>query len=231
MSNKLSDVHLQIADVARNYHYHEPIPWLVYLRDLAATALRWLWDWISSLFAIIPIQADTRLVGNTIKLVLLVLGGLSILLILYLAWSKFRDIAKQAALAKTIPLSIDGPFNSQDWFNEAIESSKASRWKEACRALYMSCLRLLDEREILSFVPTRTNFEVWYALSKYQNLAKIFRPLADRVDTLWFGTKLAEERDFLSSLSSLKDIRVEVATITSERDADEQNTHRVGTAK
>ena len=36
---------------------------------------------------------------------------------------------------------------------------KENATKEACRALYMSCLHLLDEDEIAVFAPTKTNYE------------------------------------------------------------------------
>ncbi len=217
MSNKFSDVHGQIADIAKNYHYHEPLPWLAYLADLAALVIRWFRDFIAALLLSLHIEADTSAIGNAMRILLQVLAVCSACLVLFLVWRRFKQLADKVGHSQASPINISQSFNSEDWVNEAMEHSKATRWKEACRALYMSCLRFFDERDILVFVATRTNFEVWYALAKYKNLAPIFRSLAGTVDASWFGTKAAQENDFLLCLSNLKDIQAEVDVINSQK--------------
>jgi hypothetical protein len=217
MSNKIADIHHQIAEVAKNYHYHKPLLWFAYLRDWLAAAYRWLMDWLTTLLSIIHIEADTSTIGNFIKALFLILAAFSVCLLLLLSWRRLQRLTNNKAISQTTDLNPSKPFDAQDWFNEAIESSKAKSWKVACRALYMSCLRLFDERGILPFVATRTNFEVWYALTKYKDLAQIFRSLASTVDMLWFGTKAAQENDFLSCLSNLKDIQAQVEAIDNHK--------------
>jgi hypothetical protein len=98
------------------------------------------------------------------------------------------------------------------WKKQAQELAAAKNWKEACRASYMAALRLLDEAKIVEFAPTRTNYEYWYALAPQSKpLAVAFRKLAQMVEVIWFGNKIAAADDLEQSLQSLRNLEVEVA--------------------
>jgi hypothetical protein len=210
MSNNPSDIHLQIGSIAKNYHYHEPIPWLIYLRDSLTHAYRWLLDWLSSLLLAFHVEADTRAVGNTMKAMFILAGASAIGLIIVLALRQLKRRNQKAEITPTDVYRCDRLLTYNDWLKKAIEATKVCQWKEACRAVYMACLRLLDERGILPFVATRTNLEVCYALSGNKRVADIFRRLASNVDTIWFGRKEADEEDFHNCLSHFKSIEQEV---------------------
>jgi len=60
----------------------------------------------------------------------------------------------------------------------------------------MSVLHLLDERNVVPFSATRSNYEYFYALKRMQSVAESFRRLVDSVEYIWFGDKQANNDDF-----------------------------------
>src|SRR5262249_28954093 len=87
----------------------------------------------------------------------------------------------------------------------------ARNWKDACRALLLASIRLLDEKEVLPFMATRTNFEYWYALAARDDLRSNFRLMADIVDVCWFGKYQATEKDFANCQTYFDAIKSDLA--------------------
>jgi hypothetical protein len=107
---------------------------------------------------------------------------------------------RQAAASKRIKsaTSANVLMSSLDWQQEGERLAESHRWREACRAIYFAFLRLLDEKQILSFSSTRTNYEYSKALSQNKDLSDVLRGLVEVVESAWFGNYQAQPSDFKS---------------------------------
>src|SRR5207302_11114168 len=103
--------------------------------------------------------------------------------------------------------------------NEAGQLAEKQEWKNACRALYLSVLRLFAERDICEFMPARTNYEYYYVLARYPGLQGGFEDLATRVERIWFGGAEALSSDYDTCLSAHADLSREAEGIAARRPA------------
>jgi len=204
MPQELKDVSQQIAEVAERYHYHDPPSFLVSLQELITRAIRWLKDFLESLHIFTPGFSDTRMVGNVMQILLYMVGIVCAVLLIFAVWSRLHRLTAQSQLAKGGALTSEGMLDSAGWLEEAGKLKAQGKYKESCRALYFSLLRLLDEKGIFAFAPTRTNYEYWYALVRHKEIQRYFRELADRVELVWFGNKNADAADYDYCLELLK---------------------------
>lgn len=190
------DISSEIADVASRYHYHKPPQFLLYLQELLSRILRFLKDLFEQLHLFNSGFSDTRMVGNLMQVLLYVIGGICAFLIVYLVFLRMTKLTQMSKLARAGALESDALLTSKGWLDEAKSLAQKEHYKSACRALYLSFLRLLEERNIAPYAPTRTNYEYWYQLSKSREIQILFRQLADIVELVWFGNKDAEASDF-----------------------------------
>jgi hypothetical protein len=107
-----------------------------------------------------------------------------------------KQLRDQAQLAKRGVSSLEEILDSAGWKQKAQELAQKRLFKDACRALYLSVIYALDEKRILPFAPTRTNYEYWYALAGKESLQRGFRRLADLVEIMWFGNHHAQMEDY-----------------------------------
>ena len=210
MTMDFKDITPEIAEVAKSYRYHQSPDLLVKLQERIASALRWLNDWLSSFRITIPGPADTKIVGNLMQLILLAAGLIGAAVLLWLVWVRLSQIRKAKAAAKRAAASAELVLDAGGWRQEAQNLASREDWRGACRALYLSLLRLLDELRVASFAPTKTNYEYWYALSAYPAIQKGFRELASRVELVWFGSRLATKPDYDLCLAKLGEMEDEL---------------------
>lgn len=189
----ISDV---IADVARRYHYHKPPEFLIYVQEMLSRVLRFLKDLFEQLHLFNSEFSDTRMVGNLMQILLYVAGGICALIIIYLVFMRMTKLTQMSKLARAGTLESERLLTSEGWLGEAKSLAEKEQFKAACRAAYLSFLRLLEERSVAPFAPTKTNYEYWYQLSKNREIQSIFRKLADTVELVWFGNKSATRDDF-----------------------------------
>jgi hypothetical protein len=204
------DISPTIAEVARNYHYQKPPDLFIYVQDLVEKLLRLLGDLLSSLRIFMPGMADTHMVGNVMQIVLFVAGLLAVLAIVYFAYRRLTQIRDQSLLAKRGQLGAETMLDASGWRSQAEQLSSQQQWRQACRALYFSLLRSMAEKEVLEFVPTRTNYEYWYALTLHKPLALVFRQIADIVEVSWFGHHEATKSDYDQCLNLLQQAEAEI---------------------
>lgn len=200
------DISRQLEEVARSYQYHKPPDVLLVLQEKLAAALRWLYDLLASFNILVPGLADTRAVGDLMQLIVYAAGAAAVLLVIAVAWSRLGQLQSQSALARQGKLSFETVLDAAGWMGEAGLLAERGDYRSACRALYMSMLKLLDERGIAPFAPARTNYEYAYMLSAHPHLQPPFRRLVDRVESVWFGgcqadrSMFSECRELLLSL-------------------------------
>lgn len=203
------DVTPQLEKLSSEFTYKDPPDFLVRLQELISYVLRAIADFLKQFKISLP-GTDTSAVGNVMQIVLVVLGVICLLVILYLVSRRMKNLQEQARIAKRGASSLEELLDSAGWKKKAEELAKAGLFKEACRALYLSALYLLDEKQVLNFAPTRTNYEYYYALSGKDSLQRGFRRLSDLVEIMWFGNHIAGANDFDDCMQLSETIEREV---------------------
>ncbi len=204
------DVSPQLEKMASEFTYKDPPDFLVRLQELVSYVLRAIADFLKQFRISIP-GTDTSAVGNLMQLLLVILGAVCVIVILVLMFKRMRHLREQAQIAKRGALSLEEILDSAGWKQRAEELAKARLFKDACRAVYLSVIYLLDEKQVLNFAPTRTNYEYYYALSGKDSLQRGFRRLSDLVEIMWFGNYVAEENDFKDCMQLSETIERDVA--------------------
>jgi hypothetical protein len=214
---EMRDITPQIGEVAKRYDYHEPPSFLVSLQDWIAWALRAVSDFLASFKIIIPGLADTSTVSSIMQLLLYLAGIIAAAAVMYLVWTRLGYLNKQTQLARGGSSITQSLLDSNGWRAESESFAQRSQWKDACRAIYFSTLRLLSERNIADFSPSRTNYEYWYVLADYPTLQIAFRELASRVESIWFGGRIPEQSDYEYCVSKVNMLAQEAEHLAENR--------------
>jgi hypothetical protein len=200
-----------IAYVAKSYQYRKTPEFLIFLQDLVAKIKRLIADLLNLLHLQMPeFSANTHIVGNLMQVILLVAGAVALLLVLYFAWRRFGQLSTQALRARRGQAEEEIPLDANGWRQEATRLAQANQYKPACRAAYISVMKRLDEKGILEFNPSRTNYEYWYALARHKQIAVLFRQLANVVESCWFGNRTATDSDYETCVRVLGDAEREI---------------------
>jgi hypothetical protein len=163
----------------------------------------------------VPGFTDTNVLANFLQVAVILVAVVALFFTAYFLWKRVSTIASDMNAPSKSVGEIHSKLDSNGWKEAASRFSESSQWKDACRALYMSALMLLDERSILKFVSTRTNYEYTYVLmSQSKQLAESFRALANIVELVWFGNKIAEANDYNACALALKQIDVVVSHLS-----------------
>lgn len=195
-----------IAEVAKNYRYHEPPALLVYVQEFITKLRRWIYELLSNLHMAFPkFSANTSMVGNVMEVLLLIAGAIAIILLIYFAWRRMGQLNAQALRARRGEAESETLLDAAGWKTQATELANKSDYRFACRALYLSLLKRLDEKGVLEFIPTRTNYEYWYALSQDRQIALRFRDIANIVESAWFGNHDATAADYEDCYKKLEE--------------------------
>ena len=183
---------------------------LLNLQELIARLVRLLLDLVAKLLSVVPGYTDTRTVGNFMRLGLYFMGLLAAVLLIWLLFSRLSELGKQAKLATITALPDTAPLTADAWHKQALHLAQSGKWKDACRAILLATVRLLDEQQVVPFVANRTNFEYGYALASRASVRSNFRSLAETVDVCWFGNNEASEVDFRDCQSYFETIKSEL---------------------
>ena len=185
-----------LSEIAKNYDYRQPPDILVKLQELISYLLRLLRDFLSYLKLPQFGNTDTRGVATLLQMLVVAAGVATAIVVLLLVASRMRSLQIQRKLALGSMVVGESPLDSQGWLTLSQDLEGKACYKEACRAVYMSILHLLDERQIIAFAVTKTNYEYFYALKRMAKVAESFRMLVDLVEHIWFGDKEASKDDY-----------------------------------
>jgi hypothetical protein len=208
----LHDISPIIQDVAKNYHYHKPPDFVIFIQDLITKLWRLLSDFLSSLHFYVPAH-DTRMVGNLLKFAWFGAGAIGVLAVSYFAWRRLKQLKTAAQMAKRGQIASETFLNADAWRKQAEELAAQKEWKEACRAIYFSLLKRLDEKGVVEFMPTRTNYEYWYTLARHKPIAMPFREIANIVESSWFGNRNATADDYDQCVQFLGQAQEEIERV------------------
>lgn len=207
------DVSPQLEKLAQEFQYREPPDFLVRLQEFITHILRAIADFLKQLRINLPGMADTSAVGNAMQVFIVAIGLVCLVAVLFLVWTRMKHLKNQARLAKRGAQSLEEKLDALGWRIKAEELANKEHFKEACRALYLSVIYLLDERQVLEFAPTRTNYEYWYALKGKESLRSGFKKLADLVEVMWFGNHQAQLQDYEFCISLFGSLEREVQSV------------------
>ncbi|MDP3509396.1 MAG: DUF4129 domain-containing protein [Candidatus Melainabacteria bacterium] len=203
----------EIAEIAKDYDYQQPPGLLIKIQEIITSIIRAIHDLLSLIELPQTGSSDTKVVGDLLQAVVIVVAVLAAAVVAIVIVRQLKQIETQRKLARGELIVSESELDSKGWRSFAAQLLKENATKEACRAIYMSCLRLLDEDKIAVFAPTKTNYEYFYTLKQKPSIAQHFRPLVDTVELIWFGNKEAEESDYIACLNLLDKIEKAAAQI------------------
>jgi hypothetical protein len=208
MAKEFRDFHQLIAETAGHYRFSKPSEAFSSFQEWFTDFVRWLSQQFQVSFQ--ANRVDTSAMGNMFKLLLYGVGIACAGLGIYILFLRLRQEGnkKRSSTAGAALASVR--LSSREWLSEADKLVAAQDWRAACRSLYMGCLRLLDESDVVAFNPTRTNIEYYYALGGNKVIQKVFRELANLVDSFWFGDRMAKDQDFDTCKQLLNEIQVSI---------------------
>lgn len=214
---KYQDVSKALTEMSGNYQFKDPPQILVSLQDFVAKMLRNLVDFLRQFKIDFGDIADTKSVGNVMQIIIVAGMVVVLIMVVYTLSRRFKDLQKQAQLARVGLASGMEILDSKAWKLRAQEYAQNQNWKDACRAVYMSSLYLMDENSVLSFVATRTNYEYYYALSSFKKIRQPFRELVNIVERIWFGDETAEASDYDDCIKFLNEMESEISVRVAEK--------------
>jgi hypothetical protein len=119
-----------------------------------------------------------------LQVVLIVVGiVLAVMLLIWLA----RNLRVQRASLETDLDGEDIPVSSDAATELAAQSKASEDYRAAIRYLYLSSLLLLDERGLIHFDPSLTNFEHLGLVEHQPQLVEVLRPIVNIFDRVWYG--------------------------------------------
>ncbi|MBP9094622.1 DUF4129 domain-containing protein [bacterium] len=202
----------EIAEVAKDYDYQQPPGLLIKIQEIITSIIRAIHDLLSLIELPQTGSSDTKLVGDLLQTLVLIVAVIAAAVVTIVIVRRLKQIETER-LAGGQLIVRESELDSKGWRSLATQLLEENSTKEACRAIYMSCLRLLDEDKIAVFAPTKTNYEYFYALKQKPSIAQYFRPLVDTVELIWFGNKEAEKSDYTDCLNLLDEIEKAAAQI------------------
>lgn len=217
---KYHDVSKPLSQMSGDYQFKEPPQILVSAQDFLAKILRNIIDFLRQFKIDLPDVADTKSVGDIMQVLIICTMVIVILLVLFTLYKRLNDLQRQAQIAKVGLATGLEILDSKAWKMKAKEHAESLDWREACRAVYMSSLYLMDENGILKFVATRTNYEYYYALSSFKKLRQPFRDLVNIVEGIWFGNDTATKTEYENCVEDLTKIENEIALKLKEKGSD-----------
>lgn len=194
-----------LSEIAKNYDYREPPSFLVAIQEFITNAFRYLAE-LLSLLKLSPGAADSRATATIVQFIVIAVGIICLLFLLVVIAGKLRHIQNAKQLASSGLVQADIPLDRVGWRNLALKLAEERNFRDSVRAIYMSALYLLDEKGVIRFAPTKTNYEYFYALGAKNVLQDPFRKLVVKVESIWFGYDEATEEDHKLCLRQLQDM-------------------------
>jgi Domain of unknown function (DUF4129) len=219
---EFKDISKPLAEVASQYHFHQPAPALLTLREYLAKLLRWLNELWHNLFNHGGSSLDSKSISLVMQILIVVAFVVAVGAAVYHLLKHIRSQSAEKLQTIRGATAIEVIESAAGWKAQAEKLAGSRDYRGACRALYLSLLQTLDENKIAPFAPTKTNYEYSYALAPYPQLQHEFRQLADLVEVVWFGNKEADADDYTRWLFELNKLAPDIKATASARQAQEK---------
>lgn len=199
----MDDISPHISTVASHYQYPETPSVVTKIQDMLSEVQRWISDVLDLLNISFPGMSDNRASAAVLEVIISLLAAVATVAIIYFAWQRLGKLKQQSRLARSGATATAAILDARAWRLRSEEFAAQNNWRQSCRALYMSFLNLLDENEVATFVPTKTNYEYIYDLKGRQDIESLFADMVGCVESVWFGNRPACREDYKLCLSSL----------------------------
>jgi len=203
---EIKDFSAQIDQIAQSYQYPQSPQLLLGMQELLTRMWRMLGELLSLLKIQLPGSADSRLASSLLQALWYMAACVALFVTVYLLSRHWQKWQKQQLKPSGLKSSSLAPLSALAWRHQAEQLSAQGQHREACRALYLSLLRLLHEREIAPFAPHKTNYEYAFILSNHPQLQKDFKEMVLQIEDIWFGDKAADQEDYQSLCTLLTSI-------------------------
>jgi hypothetical protein len=214
------DISKEIAAVGQNYYFVEQPPFLRDALEWAANKALAIIRFLRELFRSNPSSTDSQAISLLLQVVIWAMAIATVLVLVYTLVRRVSRIKKQFANKTRGASDIEELQDAAGWRRQAERLALQNEYKGACRALYLSLLQGFHEHGITEFSPARTNYEYSYALAKYPEMQQRFKLIAERVETIWFGNRLAGDEDYAQSLADLQIMDNQIQSIELQRVSD-----------
>lgn len=138
------------------------------------------------------------------QIILAVLGTLVML-------SLIRYFARELNIQRYQPVTADpddDPTTSEDAQARAAASETQRDYRTAIRYHYLSSLLLLNERGIIHYDPSQTNFEHLQQLRDKPQLYDLLQRIVDTFDHVWYGFRNVDENGYLQFRHNIQQLEV-----------------------
>jgi hypothetical protein len=207
---EFKDISKPLAEVAQQYHFHKPPPFIEQLREAAIKFFRWLNEMWREMFRQSAGNLDSRSISTFFQWLIVFCAVVAIVGAVFVLMRRIKKQQQEAQQTIRGAQAVEEILDAGGWRDKAVKLAAQADYRGACRALYLSVLKNFDENGVAEFAPTKTNYEYSYALAKQPALQQGFKRLAYLVELVWFGNKQADENDYAESMSCLDDLQQQV---------------------
>lgn len=168
---------------------------------LVAAIFRSIGRAIEGLFGDGPeFHGTSKLLSNLLAVVVI------ILFLMLLAYVVAR-LGWRRMVTAAVPEQEDvysGPQTTAKALSEAARLAAAGDFRSALRLVYIAALLVLDERELIRFDRSGTNWEYLAALKSHPKIQGALRPVTVVFDRKWYGHEPASESDYDAFVSAFR---------------------------
>lgn len=227
-SMKFEDIHPVIEQVAASYARQDTPEFLLKLAEIWYRLGALLLQWLRNLHVPSPLATDSRPTSNLLIFVIYIIGIFCAAFVIY---ALIYKVIKAKQLINCVPnatIFMEPVADASRWKAEAAKLAQQGDYRNACRALYLSMLRLFEECSISEYVPAKTNYEYLYLLKKYPHLQDDFRRMYEAVERIWFGGLDAQQEDYSYCLEIFAE--VEAKSLLAKQNMEKKDNNRTATS-
>lgn len=159
---------------------------------LISQFLDWLLRMLDRMFQ--PAESVSKSTGSIAGWIMTILGGIIIFgLVIYLLLSMKFSFTRDARLK--LAQHEEERLTSVAAMQQATSLARDGNYRSAMRYLYLSSLKLLDERNIIRYDPALTNRE-YLARLDHQEVHNHLQPIVETFDRVWYGTDVLDATSF-----------------------------------
>jgi hypothetical protein len=152
---------------------------------------------------------DFQGVGNVLDAFTAVVVIVAIILLICLIAFALTFIGRRAMRGRTSLQENDiyaGPRTPKGALDESARLAAEGDFRSALRLAYLATLLRLDDKEIIRFDRTGTNWEYLYMLRNRSRLYAMLRPVTVTFDCKWYGHEPATETDYQAFVTAYRTV-------------------------
>jgi hypothetical protein len=173
-----------------------------FLYDLRESLSNWLKDLFPEMKVTTPDFMATLL--NYITWIIVAILVILLLIILFRLLKQYRK--KETEEIKTMINIAQGVVDYKSWIEMAKNFAQNAQYRNACRAIYMSTILYLDEREIIKYDKAKTNLEYLQTVKRDVTIYEPLKKTINIFEYLWYGKHNGTAQDYNTCLEQFKKV-------------------------